>query len=370
VSKNLIYVLFLVLVPLVGEGYAQPSEDYPFKLKGIDLKIKQKSVKEISAHVRSKPDSRRRPVDVREISELAKSFGLGQWIDVTPTSQFVSFWHKRAPTEFRLQVEFASLAVVLNAANAGGLKPEADQIYSAPQSILAAVQKEAAELGKVRLVNVPEVGKLSRAEAENKLAEHRLVPEAIPRYATGVSANLVIPHSQDPAPGISVKPGTLVSFGVSMQSDDPQVTTPSKATVSVSLQQKAGDQISCSRDAVNIYRCSINGTSSGLSTGGYGLLLWARPVRPPSDSPGWYLQRPPANGIDRVAADGSWIGVAQLGNAQWPPHEGDIVDLAVSIADADTMNKLMAEFGAVMRNQPVGVRTQTALGLVVTLGNR
>ncbi|MEW6574278.1 MAG: hypothetical protein AB1374_11665 [Bacillota bacterium] len=36
-------------------------------------------------------------------------------------------------------------------------------------------------------------------------------------------------------------------------------------------------------------------------------------------------------GIQAIEADGSWEGLAQIGNAQWPPHEGDLVDVAASL---------------------------------------
>jgi len=90
-------------------------------------------------------------------------------------------------------------------------------------------------------------------------------------------------------------------------------------------------------------------------------------VNPPADRVGWYLQRPPVNGIPGVEADGSWSGVAQIGSAQYPPHEGNTVDLAVTIADNGEINKLMAEQGVVVRNQPAGVKSAMASGVILTL---
>lgn len=352
---------------IAGNVHSQKPETYAVRVKERPLSIKQESVVEVSKQARSKQGSRKQSVGRRDISELAKDFGLGQWIDVAPSSRFTAYWYEQEPTQFRLGIEFAGLAVILQAAKAAGLNPEADQIYSAPPVILAAVQKETADLEKVRLVDVPDLKNLSRAEAENRLIESRLVPEAIPQYANGVNASLVIPNSQDPSPRISVKPGTLVRFGVSVRSEAPQVAPGPTSGVAVSLQLKGGEQVSCPRGGDNIHRCSIKGASSGLSAGGYGLLLWVRPVRPPSDTPGWYLQRLPANGISGVQRDGSWIGVVQLGSPSWPPNEGDIFDVAVSVADNDTINKLLAESGVVIRNQPVGVNVDMAQGLVVSL---
>lgn len=366
-SKNLIRVLiFISVLLIVGDVHSQKPE-YPVRVKGRELLIKHDSVVEASKQVRSKQGPRKQSVGRRDISEAARDFGLARWIDVAPSSSFTAYWYEQQPTQLRLGIEFAGLAVILKAAKAAGLNPETDQIYSAPSLILAAVQKERADLENVRLVEVPDLKNLSRAEAENRLIESRLVPEAIPQYAHGVNASLVIPNSQDPSPKISVKAGALVRFGVSVRSETPPVVVAPTSAVAVSLQLKAGEQVSCPRGGDNIHRCSIKGTSSGMAAGGYGLLLWVRPVRPPSDTPGWYLQRLPANGVSTVQRDGSWTGVAQLGSPSWPPTEGDIFDLAVSVAEIETINILMAESGVVMRSQPVGVKSDTALGLVATL---
>ncbi len=365
--KNLIAVLFIMSVLFVVGNVHSQKPDVTTKLGKGTVLVRQEAIKEVSKQAQSKPGRRKQSVGKKEISDQAKDFGLAQWIDVAPSSRFTTYWYEQEPTQFRLGIEFAGLAVILKAATASGLNPEADQIYSAPSSILAAVQKETADLEKVRLVEVPDLGNLSRAEAENRLIESRLVPEASPQYASGVNANLVIPNSQEPSPRISVKPGTLVRFGVSVRSEGlSQGATGPTSAVTVSLGLNSGQQVVCPRGGDNIHRCSIKGTSTGLSNGGNGLLLWARPVRPPSDTPGWYLQRPPANGISGVQQNGSWTGMAQLGSPAWPPHEGDTFDLAVSVADKETINRLMAESGVVMRNEPSGFKSNIVLGLVVT----
>lgn len=380
---RLSYVCLLMFgLLLTSPVYSQGNDTYTVKLKGGGtLKIKEANIDEGVAksaklgpgkQSNPKPASRGTPTMGRaEISEMARRYGLSQWLDVGPTSAFTTYWHGQEPTEVRLGIEFAALDVILKAAKADGLNTEAGNFYSAPQTILMLFQKRRADLDRIRLVEVPDLGNLSRAEAENQLMEGRLVPEARPQYAPGVSANRVIRDSQDPQARLSVQPGTRVSFGVNMQERPTQIAPKTdleiapKTDLAVSLE--AQDKVMCSRGGDNIYRCSIRGTSSGLSVGGYGLLLWVKPVRPPSDTPGWYLQRPPTNGIDGVPSNGSWNGVAQLGNSQWPPHEGDLIDVAVSIADNDTINKLMAESGVVIRNQPVGVKVDAAQGLVVTL---
>jgi hypothetical protein len=217
------------------------------------------------------------------------------------------------------------------------------------------------------LISVPSLDGFSQAQAEDLLTKTRLVPEARPQYAAGVDAGHVIPQSQNPSPGLLVRSGTVVSFAVAERGETRPIIASSPVTISVSLfQPKAGEKITSSRGADGIYRLSVSGASSALSDK-YGLLLWVRPVNPPADRIGWYLQRPPVNGIAGVEADGSWTGVAQIGNAQYPPHEGNTVDLAVTIADNDEINKLMSEQGVVVRNQPVGVKSATASGVILIL---
>ena len=104
----------------------------------------------------------------------------------------------------------------------------------------------------------------------------------------------------------------------------------------------------------------------GIGSGAFKLLLWLRPVNPPSNVSGWYLQRLPEYGVTEVNADGSWSGTAQVGNAQWPPQEGAVIDLAVSVADHDTAARLMAEPGVVIRPQPIGVVSAIAARVALT----
>jgi hypothetical protein len=218
------------------------------------------------------------------------------------------------------------------------------------------------------LVDVPPLDGLSQAQAEESLGKSRLVPDPRPQYSLAVEAGRVVPKSQSPNAGLAVQPGTVVSFAVSVQNEQTAAVDTLAATPTVSLfQPRTAEHIRCTRGADGIYRFSVKGTSSGLAPDRVWLLLWLRPVNPPSDVSGWYLQRRPANGISRVERDGSWSGLAQIGSAQWPPHDGDTFDLAVTIADNETVNQLMAQAGAVVRDEPVGMRCETAQGVVVTL---
>jgi len=218
------------------------------------------------------------------------------------------------------------------------------------------------------LVRVPLLDSLSQAQAEDLLAMRGLRAEARPQYIANLEAGRVVPHSQSLAPELPVRPGTLVSFAVSLRDDQRQGGGDPLSGLAVALfQPKSGENVRCSLGADNTYRFEVRGTSSGVSTDRLGLLLWLRPVNPSSDTPGWYLQRPPTNGVHKIESDGSWFGVSQLGNAQWPPHAGDTFDLAVTVTDNETISKLSAERGVVVRDQPIGSKSDVAQRVVVVL---
>jgi hypothetical protein len=142
-------------------------------------------------------------------------------------------------------------------------------------------------------------------------------------------------------------------------------TTPTQTMVWVSLlSPKNNENVKFTSDADGIYTCTINGLSSGVLNSNSRLLLWIRPINPPSERPGWYLQRDP-NGVSIIHYDGSWFGIAQLGNAQWPPHTGDTFDVAVTITDKATGSQLMAESGDVVKSSPVGSPSDIAASVVV-----
>jgi hypothetical protein len=217
------------------------------------------------------------------------------------------------------------------------------------------------------LAVVPSLDHLSQAQAEEVLVSAKLSSDARPQYADGVQTGLVIPNSQSLRPGLQVRPGTVVSFGVSVQEKLVPTAAPSD-TLNISLfQPQAGASVRCVRSADGTYRVTVTGASTGVSAGDLRLLLWIKPVSPPADVPGWYLQRAPVGGISMVEPDGSWSGVAQIGNAQWPPHEGDVVDLAISVVEKQTAEQLMAEGGVVVRDQPLGIKSTTASQVALTL---
>lgn len=220
------------------------------------------------------------------------------------------------------------------------------------------------------LVEVPNLANRSHAEAELLLAKKALISEARPQHTTTTEAGRVVPYSQDPLPGIKVCKGTVVRFSVS---ESPrQLSRKTKETEvipSVSLfRPRSGEKVYCRRyENDGAYRFSAEGMSEGVVEGGLQLLLWARPVSPPSEIAGWYLQRPPINGIASVEPDGSWRGIGQIGNAQWPPHEGDILDVAITVVDAETAQHLLGAPGIVTRIDLLGITSDKALEIKVGL---
>jgi len=222
------------------------------------------------------------------------------------------------------------------------------------------------------LPTVPILDKLSQAEAEKLLINNKLVPQPRPQMSTEVTTGLVIPHSQEPAAGIRVNPGTFVSFGVSTQAAGANTQTAPKdggvpEGLSVRLfQPKSGEALRCAAGGDGIYHCAVRGVSSGVQIGGFHVLLWLKPVSPPSDRFGWYLQRS-GNGVERINNDGSWTGILQIGNAQYPPHQNDTIDLAASVVDDGAFHELMARGGVIVESEPVGFRIDIASNITINL---
>jgi hypothetical protein len=221
------------------------------------------------------------------------------------------------------------------------------------------------------LVEVPELDGRAQAEAEDVLTKRGLTPETRPQLAAGVELGRVVPHSQSPVRGLLVRRGTTVSFGVATSSGGvvggkpPAGGRTGTAPTASFFEPKEGSTVAFTRSGDGLYRCSASGISSGLNHD-FQLLLWLRPVNPPSDQFGvWYLQRS-GNGTS-IEPDGTWHGVAQLGNAQYPPQNGYTFELAISVADAATATPLLNEPGVVTRNQPIGAQSMIVSNLTVRL---
>lgn len=216
--------------------------------------------------------------------------------------------------------------------------------------------------------NVPVLDNLSQTEAEDLLAKYKLIPSARPQYAQGGPAGRVIPQSQSPAARLLVAHGSIVTFGVSQQSmaeeSRPRALSPPRGSDLQLFEPKDRGTLKCSRGAGGITRCGVSGIAGDMS--GAQLLLWVQPVDPPSETPGSYLQRLPANRIKRIEDDGTWKGTVQIGNPQYPTNEGNQVDVAVSMLGSDEARRLLNETGVALRDQPEGTKVRTASSVVVT----
>jgi hypothetical protein len=207
------------------------------------------------------------------------------------------------------------------------------------------------------LIAVPDLGNLSQAEAERRILSYHLVPEPKPQYSSNTEEGRVIPNSQVPQPGLKVNKNSTVLYSVSISKTSEVSKTDSIADTEITFSffnPQENNKILCSCDPEGICSISVTGTSNHLFNSDFDLLLWIRPVRPSSEYNGWYLQRPPNNGINNIEEDGSWSGSAQIGNNLYPPHEGDIIDIAISCADRTLYDNLMNESGVVRRRQPIG----------------
>ncbi|MCP4524303.1 MAG: PASTA domain-containing protein [Aestuariibacter sp.] len=216
------------------------------------------------------------------------------------------------------------------------------------------------------LVEVPDLALLSRAEAEEILARRGLLPDPKPQHHEKTSAGRVIPKSQNPEAGLKVRKGTRVEFSVAVQTPTPLSEEKASQIAINLLHPRTHERVVAKRYPDNVYRFRANGTTSGLLEK-YRLLLWVRPIDPPSETPGWYLQRAPMNGIIDINVDGTWSGFAQIGNSVWPPNNGDTVDIAVTVANVEDANNLLSDPGVVTRNSLPGRPYDIAQNVTVRL---
>jgi hypothetical protein len=183
---------------------------------------------------------------------------------------------------------------------------------------------------RAALVEVPDLADLSSDEAELRLTSLKLVPAPQPQQAPNTQLEHAIPSSQEPLPGTKVRRGTVVRFSISSPTSLPLDRTPPDGGPSSSLitifSPKDGSEVTPKRGADNIFRFEVQGTMEAVDLTRSQVLLWLQPIEPPSERPGWYLQRLPGEGVRSVSGN-TWRGVCRIGSEQWPPHDGDVVDV-------------------------------------------
>lgn len=109
---------------------------------------------------------------------------------------------------------------------------------------------------------------------------------------------------------------------------------------------KDGGEVAPKRGADNVFRFEVQGTTEGVDAARSTLLLWIQPIDPPSERPGWYLQRLPDEGVTSVSGH-TWRGVCRIGSEQWPPHSGDVVDIVATAVASEEAQRLLARQGPV-----------------------
>jgi hypothetical protein len=178
------------------------------------------------------------------------------------------------------------------------------------------------------LVDVPSLGHASQAEAERRLTDLRLIPHAEPRVDATTTVERVVPLSEQPPAGTPVRIGSQVRFAVSVA---PPASTDQMLAGRINiLSPLGGGEVVLRREADGAFRFDVEGTVDGADMSRHTLQLWVQPITPPSDQPGWYLQRLPANGVRSITGN-RWRAIGQLGNQQYPPRDGHIVELAATL---------------------------------------
>ena len=202
---------------------------------------------------------------------------------------------------------------------------------------------------RVALVEVPDLSDLSRDEAELILSSMKLDGLPRPQEARNTRPEHVISASQNPLAGTMVRYGTVVQYSISTQTsvvlprkDDSEGSITAGA-VSIFSPRENGEVVP-RRGADNIFRFDVEGTIEGIDIANSTLLLWVRPIEPPSDQAGWYLQRHSTNGIHSISGS-SWRGIGQIGNKQFPPHSGDVVEVAASVVSDEEARHLESRHG-------------------------
>ncbi|HJP95861.1 MAG TPA: PASTA domain-containing protein [Candidatus Saccharimonadales bacterium] len=199
---------------------------------------------------------------------------------------------------------------------------------------------------RAALVEVPDLSDLSRDEAELRLSAVKLVGIPQPQEAPNTRPEHVIPASQNPLPGTKVRRGTVVRYSISTPTAvAPRQTSDAGGSATggaISIfSPKEGGEVDLKRGADNVFRFDVEGTIESIDSAKSSLVLWIQPIQPPSDQPGWYLQRLPANGIRSISGN-TWRGVCQVGNQQYPPHDGDVIEIAASVVPVEEVKRLEA----------------------------
>lgn len=209
-----------------------------------------------------------------------------------------------------------------------------------------------------KLQTVPSLGRLWADAAAQELRSLGFQSIVRSERSAIIDDGLVVPESQRPIAGQLARPGTTVTYAVSTGSASLSESPVSNAAANSGglawTTPNAGEPLTVILDAAGVGKARVAGRVPTGLTKSDQLLLWVRPVLPPAETPGGYLQRPPGNGVSAASAGGSWEGTIQIGNRDFPPREGDIVDLAISVIAVAEARTLESRPGTMTTPTPRG----------------
>ena len=113
------------------------------------------------------------------------------------------------------------------------------------------------------------------------------------------------------------------------------------------------------------YNFHVAGTAN--VSDGQILLLWVKPMNPAAEPSGWFLQMPPRGVSTYNNETGVWNGAAQIGTAQYRPHQNDTFDVSVTVTNGNTATRLLNLPGVVIQPSPTGDVVDTATNVRVAL---
>lgn len=198
---------------------------------------------------------------------------------------------------------------------------------------------------------VPNLDYLPLEEAEDRLADQCLDFVVVPVVRSDIEVGRVVPNSQSLSPGQLVRSNTKVSLSVSDEG------------TSALAYPRSNSQVDCIRRSEGFCTITVEGMASALvSRDQLRLLLWAK-----SRESGWYLQDsgPTQTILDRP--DQTWTRQAQIGNSRYPPSDGELVDLALTVIPSGSKGDARGKYWGKPFREPEGWPVGTAEHISIRL---
>ena len=160
---------------------------------------------------------------------------------------------------------------------------------------------------------VPTLDNLTLTDAEDRLSEQHLIPNAVP--LDGPDVGLVVPRSQSLLAGQLVQSGMKITFNIGDRG------------VNTFDYPRTNGMADCTTNADGFCTINIEGVESTLVFDGrLRLVLWAKSV-----GSGWYVQDPDPTRPASVGPDQTWTREVQIGNSKYRPGDGELIDLALTV---------------------------------------